>query len=147
MTDAMREAFEAWVDSRHGVTLRSGVDGSLDYPLGRLLGECWQTATAQQQATITRLEAELQALIHDNDRYRESLTAEATARIAAEDDAERYRWVRERAWYFDAATYAFELQEPWEHSDESPLDIDDIERALDAARQSAPTESAGREGS
>ncbi|WP_232343401.1 hypothetical protein [Burkholderia pseudomallei] len=48
--------------------------------------------------------------------------------------AERYRWLRERAWYVDAATYALELRERWRNGDEPPPDTDDVECALDAAR-------------
>lgn len=41
-----REAFEAWADTRdatHAGKLRSEAAG-FDYPLGRLLDECWQAA-------------------------------------------------------------------------------------------------------
>ena len=41
-----REAFEAWADARdatHAGQLRSGAAG-FNYPLGRLLDECWQAA-------------------------------------------------------------------------------------------------------
>ncbi|AHE33003.1 putative gp39 [Burkholderia pseudomallei] len=48
--------------------------------------------------------------------------------------AERYRWLRERAWYVDAATYALELRERWRSGNEPPPDVDEVECALDAAR-------------
>lgn len=41
-----REAFEAWADARdatHAGKLRSEIAG-FDYPLGRVLDECWQAA-------------------------------------------------------------------------------------------------------
>jgi len=41
-----REAFEAWADARdatHGGRLRNAAN-DFDYPLGRLLDECWQAA-------------------------------------------------------------------------------------------------------
>ena len=41
-----REAFEAWADARdatHGGKLRNAAN-DFDYPLGRLLDECWQAA-------------------------------------------------------------------------------------------------------
>jgi len=52
-------------------------------------------------------------------------------------DAARYRWLRERAWYVDAATYALELRERWRSGDEPPTDSDDVEGALDAAMTAA----------
>lgn len=39
-----REMFEAWVDAREGSSLRSGFDGTLDYPLGNIMWEVWQAA-------------------------------------------------------------------------------------------------------
>ncbi|WP_244361749.1 hypothetical protein [Burkholderia pseudomallei] len=48
--------------------------------------------------------------------------------------AELYRWLRERAWYVDAATYALGLRERWRNGDEPPPDADDVEQALAAAR-------------
>lgn len=48
--------------------------------------------------------------------------------------AERYRWLRERAWYVDAATYALELRERWRSGNEPLPDVDEVECALDAAR-------------
>lgn len=50
------------------------------------------------------------------------------------EDAARYRWLRERAWYVDAATYALELRERWRSGDEPSPDPDDVEQALDAIR-------------
>ncbi|WP_313899417.1 hypothetical protein [Burkholderia pseudomallei] len=59
-------------------------------------------------------------------------------RVEVTDDdklcAERYRWLRERAWYVDAATYALELRERWRSGNEPPPDVDEVECALDAAR-------------
>ena len=46
MTSPSREAFEAWADARdatHAGKLRSE-DRGFDYPLGRVLDECWQAA-------------------------------------------------------------------------------------------------------
>lgn len=48
--------------------------------------------------------------------------------------AERYRWLRERAWYVDAVTYALELRERWRSGNEPLPDVDEVECALDAAR-------------
>lgn len=50
------------------------------------------------------------------------------------EDVARYRWLRERAWYVDAATYALELRERWRSGDEPAPDPDDVEQALDAVR-------------
>lgn len=46
MTSPSREAFEAWADARdatHAGKLRIE-DRGFDYPLGRVLDECWQAA-------------------------------------------------------------------------------------------------------
>lgn len=51
-------------------------------------------------------------------------------------DAARYRWLRERAWYVDAATYALELRERWSFGDGLIPDPDDVEQALDVVRNS-----------
>jgi hypothetical protein len=47
--------FEQWIDSRPGTSLRSGFDGSLDYPLGRLLRECWRAASAHTLEVSARV--------------------------------------------------------------------------------------------
>ncbi|MCA8237694.1 hypothetical protein [Burkholderia cenocepacia] len=50
-----REMFEAWVDARKGSSLRSGFDGTLDYPLGNIMWEVWQAGrrtTPDREAII-----------------------------------------------------------------------------------------------
>lgn len=54
---------------------------------------------------------------------------------ALRKDAERYRFVRELAWYVDQAAYVYEIgnsRSPWT-SERAPVDADDIEMAIDAA--------------
>lgn len=72
------------------------------------------------------------------DRANAALNGEPEPRSEVTDDdklcAERYRWLRERAWYVDAATYALELRERWRSGNEPLPDVDEVECALDAAR-------------
>lgn len=72
------------------------------------------------------------------DRANAALNGEPELRSEVTDDdklcAELYRWLRERAWYVDAATYALGLRERWRNGDEPPPDADDVEQALAAAR-------------
>ncbi|WP_256727809.1 DUF3450 domain-containing protein [Burkholderia pseudomallei] len=72
------------------------------------------------------------------DRANAALNGEPEPRAEVTDDdklcAELYRWLRERAWYVDAATYALGLRERWRNGDEPPPDADDVEQALAAAR-------------
>ncbi|VBH35066.1 gp39 [Burkholderia pseudomallei] len=72
------------------------------------------------------------------DRANAALNGEPEPRSEVTDDdklcAELYRWLRERAWYVDAATYALGLRERWRNGDEPPPDADDVEQALAAAR-------------
>ncbi|CAJ5911109.1 gp39 [Burkholderia pseudomallei] len=75
------------------------------------------------------------------DRANAALNGEPEPRSEVTDDdklcAERYRWLRERAWYVDAATYALELRERWRSGNEPLPDVDEVECALDAARTGA----------
>ena len=51
-----REAFEAWADARdatHGGRLRNAAN-DFDYPLGRLLDECWQAAIQHARDVAVR---------------------------------------------------------------------------------------------
>jgi hypothetical protein len=82
----------------------------------------------QQARTIAFLRDQNRRIIEAAGRIRDS---------AAHDrkDAARYRWLRERAWYVDAATHALELRERWRAGDEPPPDSGDIEQALDGARK------------
>lgn len=87
---------------------------------------------------LTNQQTELAALIEDNDSLRKSLNGESEARCALEDevkalrrDAETYRWIRERAWYVDAAIYTLNLRDGW--SDSPEPDVDDVEKAVHAA--------------
>ena len=50
-------------------------------------------------------------------------------------DAHRYRWLRERAWYVEAATYFFFGRRERRGHDASPCDPDEVETAIDAARE------------
>ncbi|MBR8030834.1 hypothetical protein [Burkholderia vietnamiensis] len=53
-----RKMFEAWIDSREGSSLRSGFDGSLDYPLGNIMWEVWQAArrtTPEREAIVEEI--------------------------------------------------------------------------------------------
>lgn len=77
-----------------------------------------------------------------NRQYEKQYRARKSQQSAAEiellkEDAARYRWLRDRAWYVDAATYALELRERWRMGDDPPPDSDDVERALDDARKRA----------
>ncbi|WP_321895968.1 hypothetical protein [Paraburkholderia heleia] len=76
-----------------------------------------------------------QTLMCEVELHREREAAAPSDEGAASDanDAARYRWLRERAWYVDAATYALELRERWVH-DAPPCDADEVEQALDGAR-------------
>lgn len=50
-------------------------------------------------------------------------------------DAERYRFVRELAWYVDQAAYIYDIgntRSPWP-GERAPVDADDAEAAVDAA--------------
>lgn len=49
-TAAMQADFEAWADDRPGKSLRHSLDGTFDYPLGKIVFEVWQAATAQATA-------------------------------------------------------------------------------------------------
>ncbi|WP_236233668.1 hypothetical protein [Pseudomonas tohonis] len=50
-------------------------------------------------------------------------------------DAERYRWVRERAWYVDRAAYVYEIDhvKVSGFKESAAYDADDVEAAIDAA--------------
>ena len=57
MTSPSREAFEAWADARdatHAGKLRSE-DRGFDYPLGRVLDECWQAAIQHARDVAARV--------------------------------------------------------------------------------------------
>lgn len=54
---------------------------------------------------------------------------------ALRKDAERYRFVRELAWYVDQAALVYELgnsRSPWA-GERLPVDADEVEEAIDAA--------------
>ena len=55
MTDKDREAFEAWAKDAE---YQSSVDGSFDYPLGRVLWEAFQAATAAERERAARERSE-----------------------------------------------------------------------------------------
>lgn len=61
-----REAFEAWADARdatHGGRLRNAAN-DFDYPLGRLLDECWQAAIQHARDVATAKCAEISEREH-----------------------------------------------------------------------------------
>ena len=61
-----REAFEAWADTRdatHAGKLRSEAAG-FDYPLGRVLDECWQAAIQHASDVATAKCAEISEREH-----------------------------------------------------------------------------------
>jgi len=61
-----REAFEAWADARdatHGGRLRNAAN-DFDYPLGRLLDECWQAAIQHASDVATAKCAEISEREH-----------------------------------------------------------------------------------
>ncbi|MBB2981798.1 hypothetical protein [Paraburkholderia tropica] len=98
-------------------------------------------AVALTEFQLARIEAKTGNLLFDAgthdacEKIRTILATPAAVRMsdAAATDAARYRWLRERAWYVDAATYALELRERWIH-DAPPTDSDEVEQALDRAR-------------
>lgn len=94
------------------------------------IGYIGSSARQDRHAHIARIRALLAAQLS---------TETVDKPVQSAVDTERYRWLRERAWYVDAATYAFELRERWIH-DAPPCDADDVERALDAARAAAEKE-------
>lgn len=62
----------------------------------------------------------------------QNLRAEVEAR---RKDAERYRFVRELAWYVDQAAYIYDIgntRSPWP-GERAPVDADDVEAAIDEA--------------
>jgi len=82
-----REAFEAWADARdatHGGRLRNAAN-DFDYPLGRLLDECWQAAIQHARDVAVKVCEE----IHD-DYFRQARgganTGKSDARADAADD-------------------------------------------------------------
>ena len=77
MTSPSREAFEAWADARdatHAGKLRIE-DRGFDYPLGRVLDECWQAAIQHaRDVAVKACDADLYAdARHIADAIKEAL--------------------------------------------------------------------------
>ncbi|MCW0156005.1 hypothetical protein [Burkholderia pseudomallei] len=98
------------------------------------VGECQVISRAADEARRScqyKLAEELEAILAPHPSQ-----PEPRSEVTDDDKlcAERYRWLRERAWYVDAATYALELRERWRSGNEPLPDVDEVECALDAAR-------------
>ena len=104
----------------------------------------------QQRKRIADLESKLAAAVEWNqemvriaaskdrpayDEQQRRIMALEERLAAAERDAGRYRWVRERAWYVDAAVDVFELSKSDLYRYDHPHHVgaDDVEAAIDAA--------------
>ena len=72
MTSPSREAFEAWADARdatHAGKLRIE-DRGFDYPLGRVLDECWQAAIQHaRDVAVMACEGVATESINEYDNY------------------------------------------------------------------------------
>lgn len=81
-------------------------------------------------------EAEVEALKADNASMLDSLTKESTARCEAEEDAARYRWIRQSHWYVGLEPEGDLEGVSWcnYNSDKKPLD-DYVDAALSAATE------------
>lgn len=94
------------------------------------------------EANIAELKRECEKLREDHDKeWRRSETnAQNCVALSAEleacrKDAERYRWIRERAWYVDRAAYVYEIDHVRVAGFKEAVayDADDVEAAIDAA--------------
>lgn len=110
-----KTGFEAWADERdrtHGGKLRSA-DGGFDYPLGRLLLECWNAAKAHSAGQQVGGEAR---------------------------DAERYRWLRSRPLDDDEIYIAVDSPKHMGRWGLGGDDPDGCDAAIDAAIRAAMAE-------